>query len=406
MHSPTANVSLKRRVILNMHSSIGGWDLPARSPSGTPVGTPTKRPHLRVETSPSSPTTPVLGDRFIVARRNLRSEMAHNSLVSTPLKENEVPDEMYTNVLTENLYGSAPQSPLPISSAPRTPMSPSEQRRREMIEVFQQHPMKAGKQRGSAEPTERTLDAPNLIDDYYLNLVDWSSKNVLAVALHDSVYLWREDHVQRLCCLDGENFVTSLAWSFDGSCLAVGTHGAEVQLWDVQRMSLVRNFSGHTLRVGSLAWNGHMLSSGSRDTYIINHDVRLGAHRVGALNAHTQEVCGLRWSRTGRRLRRAATTTCSTSGTCDRQPRRGLRSPTTLRPSRHWRGRHFRAHCWRAAAAQRTAQFASGTHRPGRVSTRSTHSRKCARCSGDATASSFLHTASRRTKSVSGSTHR
>ncbi len=30
---------------------------------------------------------------------------------------------------------------------------------------------------------ERILDAPDLVDDYYLNLLDWSSSNVLAVAL-------------------------------------------------------------------------------------------------------------------------------------------------------------------------------------------------------------------------------
>lgn len=29
----------------------------------------------------------------------------------------------------------------------------------------------------------KILDAPNLCDDFYLNLVDWSSSNVLAVAL-------------------------------------------------------------------------------------------------------------------------------------------------------------------------------------------------------------------------------
>ena len=29
----------------------------------------------------------------------------------------------------------------------------------------------------------RVLDAPNLCDDFYLNLVDWSQSNALAVAL-------------------------------------------------------------------------------------------------------------------------------------------------------------------------------------------------------------------------------
>ena len=30
---------------------------------------------------------------------------------------------------------------------------------------------------------ERILDAPELLDDYYLNLLDWSPNNVLGVAL-------------------------------------------------------------------------------------------------------------------------------------------------------------------------------------------------------------------------------
>lgn len=36
----------------------------------------------------------------------------------------------------------------------------------------------------------QVLDAPGLQDDFYLNLVDWSSQNVLAVGLENSIYLW------------------------------------------------------------------------------------------------------------------------------------------------------------------------------------------------------------------------
>lgn len=36
----------------------------------------------------------------------------------------------------------------------------------------------------------KVLDAPSLQDDFYLNLVDWSSSNILAVGLGSSVYLW------------------------------------------------------------------------------------------------------------------------------------------------------------------------------------------------------------------------
>jgi WD40 repeat protein len=43
--------------------------------------------------------------------------------------------------------------------------------------------------RGHA-PDLQVLDAPALADDFYLNLVDWSAQNVLAVGLGSCVYLW------------------------------------------------------------------------------------------------------------------------------------------------------------------------------------------------------------------------
>ena len=40
------------------------------------------------------------------------------------------------------------------------------------------------------QTSERTLDAPDLVDDFYLNLLDWGNSNVLAIALGRTVYLW------------------------------------------------------------------------------------------------------------------------------------------------------------------------------------------------------------------------
>ena len=62
---------------------------------------------------------------------------------------------------------------------------------------------------------ERILDAPELLDDYYLNLLDWSSTNVLGVALGDSIYLWNanDGSIQQLMQTQGEqSHVTSLSW--------------------------------------------------------------------------------------------------------------------------------------------------------------------------------------------------
>ena len=41
-----------------------------------------------------------------------------------------------------------------------------------------------------APPPLQGRDAPALPDAFYLNLVDWSAQNVLAVGLGPCVYLW------------------------------------------------------------------------------------------------------------------------------------------------------------------------------------------------------------------------
>ena len=62
----------------------------------------------------------------------------------------------------------------------------------------------------------RVLDAPDLADDFYLNLVDWSSTNVLGVGLGSSVYLWTAHTaaVSKLCDLQAQNdTISSLSWA-------------------------------------------------------------------------------------------------------------------------------------------------------------------------------------------------
>ena len=155
----------------------------------------------------------------------------------------------------------------------------------------------------------RILDAPDLVDDYYLNLISWGADNILAVALGQCVYLWNANtgDIQHLVTLEGiRDYVTSVSWSTvpsNSKYIAVGTSSSKIQLWDTEALSRVRTLNGHTARVSSLAWNSQWLSSGGRDSIIFQHDVRASRNIAARFNnGHTQEVCGLKWNEDGSSL--------------------------------------------------------------------------------------------------------
>ncbi|KAL6980950.1 hypothetical protein U1Q18_022586 [Sarracenia purpurea var. burkii] len=190
-----------------------------------------------------------------------------------------------------------------------------EMRRSEEEEAASNYTNKAEQYRCFPKSEARILDAPNLKDDYYLSVMDWGKTNLLAVALGPELYLWNAQthNIQKLSQVDrGNDYPSSVAWSDDAKSLAVGHVHSEIQLWDAEALKLnfqvngfvkldsifaqVRRLEGHEKRVGALAWNGHVLTSGSLDRAIINHDVRVRNSWISRVQRHTEEVCGLKWS--------------------------------------------------------------------------------------------------------------
>jgi len=122
-------------------------------------------------------------------------------------------------------------------------------------------------------------------------------QNLLAVGLSSNVYLWNATSakVNRLCDLKDQN-VTSVSWGVKDCNIAIGGEAGDVQIWDINKMSKVRTFTGHSNRVSSLSWSSSLLSSGSRDKTILNRDLREGRQFISRFEGHRQEVCGLKWS--------------------------------------------------------------------------------------------------------------
>lgn len=150
---------------------------------------------------------------------------------------------------------------------------------------------------------ERVLDAPGMVDDFYLNLVTWGALNVVGVALGESTYLWAADTgiVSHLGDAPNDTYVASLDFSGDGAYIGIGLGTGSIELWDVatsQKLRTMAPSSDATSagQVASLTWFNHILTSGHSNGSIVHHDVRVPRHVVATLQGHTGEVCGLRWS--------------------------------------------------------------------------------------------------------------
>ena len=160
---------------------------------------------------------------------------------------------------------------------------------------------------------ERILDAPNLVDDYYLNLLEWGASNILAVALGPEIYLYNGDTSETSLLMSilqeenenmnnsilNNNIITSLSWMNNGIGIGVGLPTGVLEIWDVNKKVKIREIEAHSDRISSLAWNGYVVSTGSKDKLIKNFDVRIQDSEISKIRQHKQEVCALRYSLEG-----------------------------------------------------------------------------------------------------------
>ncbi len=206
-------------------------------------------------------------------------------------------------------------------SAPKPREDPTIAMQRELVKPLYARPGGLGSSNGVYTnktrriPTtaERILDAPGMINDYYLNLIAWSCANLVGVALRDSIYIWNAEtnETEILSTCENENsYVSSIDFSNDGSYAGIGVDSGEVEIWDVETKQKLRTMSGHQGQVSVLSWNQHIISSGCADGSIWHHDVRIANHKVTELLGHTGEVCGLKWRPGGEALASGANDNC------------------------------------------------------------------------------------------------
>eukprot|EP01134_Creolimax_fragrantissima_P007897 CFRG7897T1 len=270
-----------------------------------------KTPSKTLRRTPSAGTAG--GDRFIPSRRGVDRENSHFSLTcqeNMSFMDTGAPNSPNTvefqNALKDAL-STCPEAKV-LAFKNKAPAPPEGYINNLKVLYSQNKVTIKPKKTTRVIPStaDRILDAPELRDDYYLNLLSWhDTQNTLAVALGPTVYLWNADtsDITKLMDLpDPNSYVSSVQWMPQGNVIAVGNDDGEVMLWDAENVKRLRTMKGHSSLVGSLSWNKHVLSSGSRSGLIHNSDVRVQNHIQSQLHGHAQEVCGLSWSPDGSQL--------------------------------------------------------------------------------------------------------
>ncbi|QHN91745.1 Protein FIZZY-RELATED [Arachis hypogaea] len=292
--------------------------------------------------SPSSSKSSTCSDRFIPCRST--SRLHAFGLIDKPSPSKEGGNDAYSRLLKSELFGSDFVSSSPSSSSPAGQSSPT----KNILRFRTDHsggpsspysPSILGHDHGLSNEAStppkpprkvpktphKVLDAPSLQDDFYLNLVDWSSQNVLAVGLGTCVYLWSASNskVTKLCDLGPQDGVCSLQWTKEGSYISIGTCLGQVQVcglkwssddrelasggndnqllvWNHHSQQPILRLTEHTAAVKAIAWSPHqsnlLASGGGTADRCIRFWNTSNGHQLNCIDSGSQ-VCNLAWSK-------------------------------------------------------------------------------------------------------------
>ena len=103
---------------------------------------------------------------------------------------------------------------------------------------------KEKKTRKISKKPYKILEAPNLQDDFYLNLLDWSDNNQIAVALDSALYIWSgcSTDVHRLYETSQINdYICSVSFCDDNK-IAFGNSNGQIKVYDIAKKKRINSF--------------------------------------------------------------------------------------------------------------------------------------------------------------------
>lgn len=150
---------------------------------------------------------------------------------------------------------------------------------------------------------QKTLSGDGIMDNRYLNIVDWSEKNFVAAALGNVVFC--QDHVTGISypLVEYERDHPPLCVSFynEGRNIAVGLPNGKIDLFDVEYQKSI-GFRGMEDWDGvlSLGWGGgNVIATGTGAGYFRLLDLRQMRAYYYGVQRHASKCCTVKVSRRG-----------------------------------------------------------------------------------------------------------
>ena len=200
-------------------------------------------------------------DRFIPLRNAMDMDVSSFSLSKE--NSNQLPSpspskQQYQERLAHQMFdGKNPHEAKILAFKQKAP-APKEGHLNQFNVLFSAQASESSKMRAPRHiPSlaERILDAPNIRNDFYSNNLDWSRRNVVAIALQDTesdndvVYLWDagSGNISKLTTSD--RVICSVKFTEDGNHLSIGKEDGSIEIWDTMTGQGVRRLIGHEGKV-------------------------------------------------------------------------------------------------------------------------------------------------------------
>ena len=221
-------------------------------------------------------------DRFIPNRANIDFDYWNYALTNKNIDEKV--EEMYRSLnpgknkrLFTNLNKPQEEVPIIITEKPK------------IIREIQDKPFKV-------------LDAPDVVDDYYTNILDINDTNICAIALNEAIYSFRIDtgHIDEIkvdVVDDEEIYFSALKFSKLCDKLGTGTTDGKLDIVDLTTKKSIKTINTGAVIINSISWqDNNVITISIGAGHIISYDSRTNGRQIWRNNYHRYRIAGLKWS--------------------------------------------------------------------------------------------------------------